>query len=229
MLGCRDVMDPSSLHVTVAAAAVLGVTSSLHCAAMCGPLVGCWAPVARTRREAVVGAGLYHLARALGYGVAGAIVGAIGSFATRGASLGPALPLAIAVLLGLQLAGPTRAVRAIPGLGPLVFRLARKAAVLPAKTRALALGAITPIMPCGLLLAMYGVAAVSGGALAGGLSMLGFAAGSLPSLALAQVGWSGMRHLAGGASKGFERVALVLAMAALVWRGVGQMLGPACH
>ncbi len=216
-------MTPAPL---AAAALVFGLSSSLHCAAMCGPLSVCMlgatggrAPLAR-----------YHAARIAGYAGGGTLAGALGEGAARG--LGPyggaALAWAIAAALTLGVLGLRP--RAGSGLAGVAAAFARRAASLPPRRRALALGALTPLLPCGLLIGMYGLAAAAGSAAHGGITMAAFAAGTLPGLLTAQLGWGGLRAVLSRAllARG-QQAAILLSALVLVYRGWAALQGASCH
>jgi sulfite exporter TauE/SafE len=108
--------------------------------------------------------------------------------------------------------------------------LARTRGVAPAR-RALLTGLLTPLLPCGLLWAAFAAAAVAGSALGGGSVMIGFAAGSLPVLALAQTQASVLARRIGSRPLAFlQRGAMLLAAVMLVYRGIaGLTTGTCCH
>jgi sulfite exporter TauE/SafE len=176
-------MDAAALTPPLAAFTA-GLVTSVHCAAMCGPL-GC----------ALLGGGkagrgnvwpalaTYHATRAGAYAVLGGIFGALGGSAAGifGASFSRALPWAFALLfLGIAF-GIDRHVPRFAFVSRLLFRfdLRRSAAVL---------GACTPFLPCGPLYLAFGVALVAGSFPAGAQLMLAFALGTVPLLLAGQFG-----------------------------------------
>ncbi len=180
----------SALLWMVLAGSLLG---SLHCVGMCGGFVAfCANGVARGRGAAVLGA--YHAGRLSGYGALGALFGglgtgldAIGAFAgvqRAAAAAGGALIL----LWGVHSLLVARGFR-LPSLRSpaLAARWARagiaRVAGMPPARRALAIGLCTALLPCGWLYAFVFLAAGTGSALGGALTMAVFWAGSLPALA----------------------------------------------
>jgi uncharacterized protein len=216
----------------VAAAAVFGLTSSVHCAAMCGPL-------ALSAGATGAGASLrYHVARAAGYSALGGVLGGLGAGAEGVLGGGPgglaglsgAVPLGAAMLVALQAAGVTTKVAALPGVAAAVGRAARVASRGSPAARAAALGALTPVLPCGLLLGMYALAAASGSAAGGAASMAAFALGTTPLLLGAQLGWGAlMRGSLSRHAPLAQRAALVAAAITLAWRGWAAATGAPCH
>ena len=84
---------------------LLGFVGSLHCAAMCGPLVLFTPHVGRSTAGFVGSRLLYHAGRVTIYGVIGAIMGAAGqAFAFAGLQRWVAMAAGLALLLGLFLA-----------------------------------------------------------------------------------------------------------------------------
>ena len=181
-------MDATAL-ATPLAAFTAGLVTSVHCAAMCGPL-GCallggrGAAAGEVRRSAA----LYHCARAGSYALCGGVLGTIGTSAAGlfGASASRALPWAFALLFVCIAFGWDRYVPRPAFVSRLLLRLdfrnrgRRNAAAL--------LGLLTPFLPCGPLYLALGVALVSGSFLAGATLMAAFAAGTVPFYALAQAG-----------------------------------------
>lgn len=214
------------LVLLVSSAAAFGLASSLHCAAMCGPIAACAAGTTTGRAGLVA---RYHLGRLLGYALAGAIVGALGGTAlsTLKAPGARLIPWALALVLVLQAAGLIRRAGELPLLGPLVVRAGRLAASLPDKARAASLGAITPLLPCGLLWGMYALALASGSAKGGALTLLAFAAGGIPALLFAQGVRAWLGGVLGDRVRWVERGTLLLGAVFLVWRGAtGEVCCP---
>lgn len=219
------------LTTLVTEAALLGAATGLHCAAMCGPLAACAVrPGSPTREVASVAAG-YHLARASGYALAGALAGALGSGASGalGGPLGAGVPWAMALLLGLQAAGALPKLGSIPWLGPRVNRAAARASFWKPGARAAALGALTPLLPCGPRFAVYGLAIGAGSALHGAAMLAAFALGSVPLLLATQIGWGSLQRssLARFAAPA-QRLMLLAAALTLAWRGWALASGADC-
>lgn len=191
---------------------------------MCGPLALAFDGTA-------LGAGSYQVGRTLAYGAVGVGLGGLGTaFGTSGLGVGSAwvaFVLAAGILV-LAVCGERQALR-IPGLGRVLAAATAKTRSWPRGWRALALGLSTPLLPCGLLWAVCGAAAIAGSALGGGVVMLGFALGSLPVLALAQsqVGWL-LRRFGPRPLFWLQRGAMLLAAGILVWRGARVLAGGSC-
>lgn len=169
---------------------VASLSGSMHCAAMCGPLVGLYA--GQTRRH--LPHGLYNLGRLAAYLTLGIAAGALGAtLDLSGATLAGAqrvsaviagvivVAWALAELIpaGLRPALPAALPRWLhrslrPGL--------RRVATLPVPARALGLGLLTGLLPCGWLYLFVVAAAGTGRPLAGAGLMAAFWVGSLPIL-----------------------------------------------
>ena len=203
---------------------VFGLASSLHCAAMCGPL-GIAAGSGASRLSA------YHGSRAAAYVAVGALLGGIGSTSGAGFMRTSAHWVALALAIGLvaNVLGLDRLLGALPGSGRVLRAALGTARKWPAAARAAVIGAITPVLPCGVLWALYGTALLSGTAASGAGTTAGFAAGSAPLLLLAQMQAGSLRRWLGPErARWFARVAMLLAAGVLVWRGFAGAQGRSC-
>lgn len=182
----------SALLLAVLGASLVG---SLHCVGMCGPFVVFYAGA-----DGSSGAGrwLSHLAysggRLLTYAAMGAAAGAVGAavdLAGDAAEVQRAAALlagGLIVLWGganLLLHGGLR-LGLGSGKGPavpkVVSRLAGRIAGRPPVVRALGMGLLTTVLPCGWLYGFVVAAAATGSALAGAAVMVAFWLGTLPAL-----------------------------------------------
>lgn len=210
--------------VTVLIASLVG---SLHCAGMCGPFMAIVAGGdggARARRWQCHFA--YHFGRLVVYATIGALFGLLGAALDLGAALAGvqrvAAVLAGALMLAMGVVGALRAGGARLVLlgrskapGPLTRLLAaahRRLAVWPAVPRALLIGLLTTLLPCGWLYAFALVAAGSASAAGGAATMIAFWLGTVPILAALGVGVQRLSAALGGR--------LPLAMSLLV-AGIG--------
>lgn len=182
--------EPSAL----AAATVIGATSSVHCFLMCGPLA-CAATSSGARRGASSKEGLlrtavaYQASRWAAYVVVGALAGVFGAGVSSVLrfSAEPYLLWLIAAALVLSALDAGRKLRPLPGVSRLLGVAVRVSAQFSPAVRAGAVGALTPLIPCGVLYAALLLAAATGSAI-GGAALLGaFAAGAMPALAFAQL------------------------------------------
>lgn len=206
------------------------LTGSLHCAGMCGAFVAFG--VGGARGGAAWRAQLaYHGGRLATYGALGALAGAAGgALDLGGAWLGiQRAALAVAAISMIAFGVATllrlRGVR-VPGLGapPALRRLylaghARAVRLGPVR-RALTIGLLSTLLPCGWLYAFAVVAAGSGSPWTGAAILALFWAGTVP--VLAGIG-AGVRALAGPARRHLPALAAI----ALVCVGLVALAGRA--
>ncbi|MCC9641485.1 sulfite exporter TauE/SafE family protein [Rhodopirellula sp. JC740] len=208
----------------VLTASLLG---SMHCVGMCGPLA-IWASGAgekHSKSRVAMSTSLYHLGRLTTYVMAGLIAGTIGSLVEIGGqTLGVQLAAArlvgtIMMALGLwklyqimtahrrQITGvaPSRMGGLLVRLRPAIFRL-------PASGRALAVGMLTTLLPCGWLYLFALVAAGTGQTLHGGVVMAAFWLGTVPALTALIAGTQSL-------SKRFTRLIPAATAATLILTG----------
>ncbi len=189
-------MNAAGLGYT--AAFVVGLLGGVHCAGMCGGIVGALTfglpEERRTGWRGLLFQLAYSLGRIASYAVAGALAGALGVL------LAASLPVATAqrlllglaglfmVALGLYLAGWWSGLTRVERLGGRLWRrlepLGRR--VMPVRTpvQALALGAVWGWLPCGLVYSVLIWSMSAGGAWEGAGLMLAFGLGTLPNLLL---------------------------------------------
>lgn len=179
-------MTPELL-VPIAAASLLG---SVHCAGMCGGFVAMAGDGVSGSARAVTQL-TYNAGRLVSYLTLGAIAGAVGhavDLAGRAAGVGrfaAVLSGSIMILWGLGALLETQGVPVLRARLALPKRLTQALASLrsrPPIWRALALGLLTTLLPCGWLYAFAMSAAGTGSASNGALVMAAFWAGNAPVL-----------------------------------------------
>lgn len=170
-------------------ALIAGLVTSVHCVAMCGPLSCAFTPSRTGDAEPAVVLTSYHLAKLLSYAIVGALAGAFGSIViqTVEASWLNYLPW-ILVVFFLTMA--FRLDRFFPK-PKWVGRYYRKATArfgqLNKPLAAGLIGLASPLLPCGPLYMIFGLAFFSGSALKGAEFAIGFGLGTMPLLWLAQM------------------------------------------
>ncbi len=210
------------------AAMVVGVAGSLHCFMMCGPLACASGGAQGLRTRTIVS---YQLARVLSYSLVGGILGAIGEgagalFSVRLAPIAPWL-LVFALLASAFELG--KLVPAIPGLAQMVRRLGLAAQSMPPTMRAIAIGALTPLLPCGFLYALFATSAASGSFTTGALVMGAFSLGAIPALLAAQLQLRTLLSRGGLIALSLRRVVPALAAAVVAYRALFIHAGHSCH
>ena len=187
-------MTPDLLYP---AAFLIGLTGGVHCFGMCGGIVGAltlglpptpghpW----RTRLPFLLA---YNLGRITSYVAAGTLAGGIGAWAAQLISVHYAqLGLQIIaglfmILLGLYLAGWQGTLGRLERVGGVVWRriepLGRRFFPVRTLMQAWGIGLVWGWLPCGLVYSVLVWAVGAGGALEGGLLLLSFGLGTLPTL-----------------------------------------------
>jgi sulfite exporter TauE/SafE len=209
---------------------------------MCGPLA-CAAISPSTRTTVLVKLGrtpprpwqaplAYHAARITAYGAVGAALGAAGEGARQTFSgITPALPWIMAGALVASAAGVGKQLPMPAVLKRLAAPVVRKSANFTPSVRAAAIGAATPLLPCGSLYGLFVAAIAAASALGGAILMAAFAVGASPALALVQA-HAPLLGRYPRASLWLRRLVPLLAAAALVWRAAymgGSPAAPTCH
>ncbi len=166
---------------------LLGLAGSLHCIAMCGPLMLAL-PLNRQERWQVIGQTLiYQLGRIGTYGILGLLFGLLG----KGIALA-GFQQALSIVAGLALMGAAffafeweRAAGNIPGIRQLTRWVQKNIGQLlrhyPHRA-ALGVGMLNGLLPCGLVYAAIAGAIGTGSAVHGWAFMSLFGLGTLPLL-----------------------------------------------
>jgi sulfite exporter TauE/SafE len=186
------------MWILIAAVASASLLGSTHCVGMCGPLA-MWASgvgdSASSRGQVVRSTALYHLGRLLTYSLAGAIAGGLGSLVdVGGGALGIQLAAArivgaMMIVIGLVRLMPLLGFRKSQATGPKPSRIAAIVAKarpfvyqLSPSARALTVGLLTTLLPCGWLYLFALVAAGTGDIISGAIVMAAFWLGTVPAL-----------------------------------------------
>lgn len=221
-----------SLVIAILAASLLG---SLHCAGMCGAFLAISladrsAPAWRLQT-------MYHLGRLMTYVLLGALAGLLGASLDLAGSMAgvqrsaAALSSATLVVFGsvtlLRVVGVRLPRMPVPGALLRYSEAGHRVAMgLPATSRALMIGLLTTLLPCGWLYAFVLVAAGSGSVVLGPVIMAVFWVGTVPLLVA--VG-AGIRAATGPLARHAPVVAAVMLIcvgtASLVMRtnGLGRL------
>jgi sulfite exporter TauE/SafE len=196
-------MEPqiTSLAAQAFAAFSLALVGGLHCAGMCGGIVGA---LQLNRPREVSAARLaagYHTGRLTSYALAGVLAGTLGA-ALYAADVMPVQAALLTVgsmmllAIGASMFGRGAWLKRIEPAGAWLWRyiapLARR--VYPPRTgwQALAAGLAWGWIPCGMVYAALPLALVAGGALPGALVMLAFGLGTLPNMLAVDVAVHGI-------------------------------------
>lgn len=164
-------------------AIALGFVGSLHCAAMCGPLLLALPAPAGGPGKFIAGRLLYQLGRIATYGLLGIVAGLAGqSILLAGFQRWLSIGLGVAILLGWWL---SKKVAVAAPVIRLVTRLktAMSAQLRQRSLRSLTLlGLLNGLLPCGLVYVALAGAVAQGALLSGVLYMVWFGLGTLPTM-----------------------------------------------
>ncbi len=195
----------TEIGAAVTAALLAGLLGSAHCLGMCGGISGLFAlhSGARGLKRQLPMALAYNAGRLLSYALLGLAVAALGS---RVAGLTPAAagPVrlvagAVIILIGLQIAFDIRVLGVLERMGGLAWSrispLAGKLLPVDNLARALGLGLLWGLLPCGLVYSVLLVAASSARAAEGAVIMLAFGIGTTPAMLLTGLGAARLSQL----------------------------------
>lgn len=197
---------------------IAGLVTSAHCVGMCG-LLTCGLGIAGGGNSAIQVTG-YHGGRLISYTMIGALAGAIGWLPGENLmGAGAAVPWFLVLLLVFIGLGLERYLPAVPALSRLVGPLRLRFSRLSGGRKGIAVGALTPLLPCGPLWGMFAVGLVSGSPVRGAELMLVFALGTVPLLWAFQSGaawWQ--RNLSPATIRRVQRGVAIVAALVLAWR-----------
>lgn len=163
---------------------VIGLLSGVHCIGMCGGILLTQCGAASQCGHAG-GAALYNLGRVVSYAAMGAVFGALGSAISYDRAFRSMLFTMcglLVALIGLRMWGVPLLRRISAALHPALPLPAN--AAHGARGRALAVGLLTGLMPCGAMSAVWLMSAASGSWARGAAYMLAFALGTAPAMLL---------------------------------------------
>jgi len=188
--------------VSLSAAFLIGLFSTIHCIGMCGSIIGALslslpASIRDNRLKRFSFVTSYNIGRILSYTVAGLIAGGIGMgiFEASGLASGHTIihtiSLVMMVTIGLYLAGWLPQVAYFEKAGVPIWRqlepIGRKMMPVDSMLKAFVYGMIWGWLPCGLVYTVLIWTLTSGSASNGALTMLAFGLGTLPTLISAGV------------------------------------------
>ncbi len=180
----------------LAGAFLVGLLGGVHCAGMCGGIVGALTlglPQAKLQQQMPYHLG-YNSGRIISYTIAGTIMGGLGLLLAEYTLVDQAQRILLLlaglfmVLLGLYLAGWWRILSKAEEMGAPLWRrlepIGRRFMPVRSFHQAAALGLIWGWLPCGLVYSALIWSISSGGVIQGALLMLAFGLGTLPNLLL---------------------------------------------
>ncbi len=233
-------------ELALAAAFVAGLVGGVHCAGMCGGIVGALCNSSGRRDTAPPLRYLlaYNAGRITSYACAGALAGALGQagLLTRAAPLLQPLLFALAslmlVVLGMYLAGAASVMGRFEAAGAWLWRgispWSRHLLPVTSLPRALGLGALWGWLPCGIVYAVLLTALALGSGWQGAAVLAAFGLGTLPNLLGIGLLWrqfgqlrrtGAPRMLAGGVVAAFGVYGLIKVLQPAAFAGDGLL----CH
>lgn len=219
-----------SLAVT---ALLMGLAGGPHCIAMCGAACAGLGKAAGARGTSAIW--MFQVGRLAGYSALGAVAAAsmqgLGWLTTQTAVMRPVWTLfhVAAMAVGLMLLVLARQPVWLDTTGRQIWGRVRTLHAAWGRGAPLAIGALWTFMPCGLLYSALLVAALSGGALDGAMTMALFALGSSVSLLIGP--WLLLRLRGGGRGEWGMRLAglaLVATSGWALWMGFAHDMAPWC-
>lgn len=209
-----------AIHTTLGAL-VAGLVTSVHCVGMCGPIACGLSAMPARESERMLAATAYHGARLTSYAVIGAICGAIGRQPLQWVFDSPMVILPW-ILVGVFLLFAFGLEKKLPRPAALLKFAARwrfKTARLTPVRSGLALGFLTPLLPCGPLYLLFGAALLSGSGWRGAEFALAFGMGTVPLLWIAQTQLHRMkRRFSPQAMVRVQRGLALTAALVMMWR-----------
>lgn len=205
---------------------VAGLVTSVHCVAMCGPLSCAFMPAREGEASPHLVLTVYHFSKLLGYLIVGALAGAFGSV-ILGAVQDSWLNYLPWFLVFFFIAVAFRLDRFFPKpslLGRAYGNLTARFRSLGKPLAAGLIGFASPLLPCGPLYMIFGLALFTGSALQGAEFAVGFGLGTLPLLWLAQTQFMRVQRIAGPRLlQNIQRAAAGIAALVVLWRLRGTL------
>jgi sulfite exporter TauE/SafE len=214
-----------AIHTTLGAL-VAGLVASVHCVGMCGPIACGLSAMPARESERMLAATAYHGARLTSYAVVGAVCGAVGQQPLQWIFHSPAvlLPWMLAIVFLAFAFGLEKRLPRPAALLKFAARWRFKTARLTPVRSGLALGFVTPLLPCGPLYLLFGASLLTGSPWRGAEFALAFGLGTVPLLWLAQVQLHRFRRKFSPLAMGRVQRSLALVAALLmVWRLQGTL------
>ena len=180
------------LELSLMSAFLVGLLGGGHCVGMCGGIVGAVSMHLPKSKSKIPFLLTYNVGRILSYTLAGAIAGLVGASSFF---LKHVLPIQnvlsgisclMLIALGLYLAGIWHGVTYLESAGEAIWKTLQPYSkrYIPVQNcrQALILGGLWGWLPCGLVYSVLIAAIATGSAISGGLLMLAFGLGTLPTL-----------------------------------------------
>lgn len=212
--------DPLSVY-NAYTALIAGLVTSVHCVAMCGPLSCAFSPTKANDADPMVVLTVYHLSKLLAYALVGALAGALGSVVVNlvGNSVLNLLPWVLVVFFLIVAFRLDRYLPKPVWLGQIYGSATRRFQRLSKPVAAGVIGLASPLLPCGPLYMIFGLAMFSGSALTGLEFAVGFGIGTMPLLWFAQLRFMRInQRLKPETLLRIQRIVALIAALVVAWR-----------
>jgi hypothetical protein len=214
-------------------ALIMGLAGGPHCVAMCGAAcAGIGHAAGPHSNRALVS---FQVGRFFGYSLMGALaafsVQALGWLTVESAALRPVWSMlhVVAIILGLLLVWQARQPVWLDQSAQQLWSKIRKLNSKLGTVAPAAVGVLWSLMPCGLLYSALMVAALTGNALEGAITMACFALGSVVSLGFAPWLLLRLKDLGDGAwGTRLAGIALALTSGQALWMSLAHNQAPWC-
>lgn len=204
-----------------------GILGSGHCVGMCGALVSGFFLKFGDRGKALLPVAAYHAARLTMYALLGLIAAALGAVLVQTGIIGKAQGILqiiagiVVILLGLETMGAspwrlTVAFAKLSWLHRLLFQAPKKGVVAGAAIG----GVVNGLMPCSMTMAMAVKATTAATPVEGGLLLLAFGAGTLPSMLFVSLVFGRLGAKVRGLLLKAAAVVVIALGLATVWQGI---------
>ena len=180
------------LELSLISAFLVGLLGGVHCVGMCGGIVGAVSVHLHQHKSNINFLLAYNLGRILSYGLAGALAGLLGASSFF---LNHILPIQqvlygvtslLLIALGLYLTGIWHGITYLENSGQLLWKIlqpySKRYIPVQKLSQAFMLGALWGWLPCGMVYSILIGAIATGSAVRGGLLMIAFGVGTLPTL-----------------------------------------------
>lgn len=202
-------------------ALVAGLVTSVHCVAMCGPLSCAFTPEKKNDASPQLVLTTYHIAKLISYAIVGTLAGACGSIVlhTVESSWLNRLPWILVIFFLIIAFRLDPFIPKPKWLGVYYQKFVVRFNKLQRPVAAGLIGFASPLLPCGPLYMIFGLALFSGSAVKGAEFTIGFGMGTIPLLWLAQSQFMRWNSVVGGIClPRIQRVAAFIAAWVVAWR-----------
>lgn len=213
---------------------LIGLTGSLHCVGMCGPIVLAVPNQGKSHYSRFTRLLLYHGGRIFSYALLGLLVGSLGwgvRLANAQGSLAIITGILIISIAILQL-DFSRKLENNSLMSRWQFSVRQQFARLFKRhdlSATLGMGMVNGLLPCGLVYLAIITAINANAPWQGALYMLLFGLGTVPLLIAVSIGGHGLSLKLGTYRRPLQRIFLVLVGGFFLWRGLNFYLPPDFH